>query len=202
MKAYLGNEAKFTRFRTVSAQFRQRQLSTDQYWTEFLSIFGKDATALDLFEALTELLPESEADLRDALLTTVAAARLAQGPARVDATNFPSLGNSTQSVSLSTNYSSLLRPSAPPSRDEFPALTSSRGPGAGAGGRPGLHSHQYFQQHPSLLPNFYARGANSNSAPSNPAPAPNQGQGQGQGQSQGQGQGKKKNKKQVVFGWG
>ncbi len=209
MKAYLGNEAKFTQFRNVSAQFRQRQLSTDQYWQEFISIFGKDPTGLDLFEALTELLPDTDADLRATLLTLVATARLDQGPSRVDSRQFPSLaGNArdAQQVSLSANYSTLLRPSAPPSREEFPALAPSRAASASTRGS-ALHQHQYFQQHPSLLPNFYAprsagnapnsaaqqsnnNPAGTNAAVNNPAPA-NQQQG-----------GKKKKKQVQVLSWG
>jgi hypothetical protein len=203
MKAYLGNEAKFTQFRNVSAQFRQRQLSTEHYWQEFISIFGKDPTGLDLFEALTELLPDTDADLRATLLTLVAAARLEQGPARVDSRHFPSLAGSArdgQSVSLSANYSTLLRPSAPPSRDEFPALAPSRGASSGGTRGPALHQHQYFQQHPSLLPNFYAprnsdaqqHGQNSAASVVNNNPAPaNQAQG-----------GKKKKKQVQVLSWG
>jgi len=211
MKAYLGNETKFTQFRNVSAQFRQRQLSTEQYWQEFISIFGKDSTALDLFEALTELLPDTDADLRVTLLTLVATARLDQGSSRVDTRQFPSLAGSArdaQPVSLSANYSTLLRPSAPPSREEFPALAPSRSPSASTRGST-LHQHQYFQQHPSLLPNFYAprnttasnsAGSNppsnnnptdNNSAHNNSAPA-----------NQGLGQSKKKKKQVQVLSWG
>jgi hypothetical protein len=177
-RAFLGDDSKFKEFQRASALYRQGQLTVDEYWNKFKSIFNpKDSLALDLFESILDLLPDKDKHLRTALepkivqlrqqlektssstfrrdnlnqnllgwtSSNVLPERLSTSTSSLTITNntsnnqtsstsqtptlsledFPPLpGNETTSLTLTANYSSLLRPRGPLRDEDFPTLSS------------------------------------------------------------------------------
>jgi hypothetical protein len=60
IKAYLNNEAKFNKFRTLSAEFRNSKIGAQSYYSQFVQTFGDDPQAWGLFEEMVEILPDQQ----------------------------------------------------------------------------------------------------------------------------------------------
>ena len=66
IKAFLNNDSKFNKFRSISADYRNSKLTAQQYYAQFIATFGEDAQVAQIFDEMVTLLPDSikQAELR------------------------------------------------------------------------------------------------------------------------------------------
>lgn len=92
IKSFLDNDAKFNKFRSLSADYRNSKLTAQDYYQQFIQTFGEDNQVAVIFDEMVNLLPDQikQAELRSLRETDPKASTLVVGTSSLRSVSNPS----------------------------------------------------------------------------------------------------------------